>query len=359
MAEPGKTEKATPRRREEARKKGTIARSTEFNSTLILLGLVLLLRLAAGSIYQALHEAVAGRFASLAVAPPLLDDINVFSLGVIMDVARVVGPIALTALIVGLAANFIQVGFLFTVAPITPKVSNLNPTSGFKRLFSRRSLVELLKSIMKLVIIGMVSYLTLRGRIEELIPLMGLSVWEIISYIAGISYLIMLRVVLVMVVMAALDFLYQRWEYEDSIKMTKQEVRDEYKQMEGDPLIKGHIRRLQLEYSRKRMMLEIPEADVVVTNPVHYAIALRYKRDVDPAPVVLAKGARLLAERIKELAREAGVPIVENPELARALYRSAEIGGTIPEDLFSSVAEVLAYVYRLNQKHSGETAPAY
>jgi flagellar biosynthetic protein FlhB len=240
------------------------------------------------------------------------------------------------------------------VVPLKPKLSNINPASGFKRLFSRRSLVELTKSIIKLGVIAMVSYLTLRGRItEELVPLMGMSVWEIISYIASVSYLIMLRVVLIMAVMAVLDFLYQRWEYEDSLKMTKQEVRDEYRQMEGDPLIKGHIRRLQLEYSRKRMMLDIPDADVVVTNPIHYAVALRYKRDLDPAPVVLAKGARLLAERIKEIASQSGIPVVENQELARALYKNAEVGVAIPEDLFSSVAEVLAYVYRLNQGRQG------
>ncbi len=357
MAEPGKTEKATPRRREVARKKGTVVRSTELNSTIALLALVVLFRFGAESIYQALHRAVAGRFAGLAAPLMTLEDVDVFALGVIIDIARVVAPIALTTLVVALAANLIQVGFLFTTSPITPKISNMNPVNGFKRLFSRRSLVDLLKSIMKIAVIGMVTYLTLRGRIEELVPLMGLSVWEIMKYIAGISYLVMLRVAMVLVVLAILDYFYQRWEYEDSLKMSKSEVRDEYKQMEGDPLIKSRIRRLQLEYARKRMMLEIPEADVVVTNPVHYAVALRYRRDVDPAPMVVAKGARLLAERIKEKARDANVPIVENQELARALYKGAEVGGTIPEELFSSVAEVLAYVYRLSREHREGPAP--
>jgi flagellar biosynthetic protein FlhB len=266
----------------------------------------------------------------------------------------VVFPLLAIVLIAGLVANYLQVGFLFSAEAIAPKFSKIDPIKGFQRLFTLKSLTELAKNILKIVIVGSVAYGTISGELDGLSPLMDQSIWGIITYIGETSFKIILRTCWVLIVLAILDYCYQRWEYERGLKMSKQEIKEEHKQSEGDPMLKGKIKRMQRAMARKRMMSKVPKADVVVTNPDHIAVALKYDQREMAAPVVIAKGAALVAEKIKELARKNQVPIVENKPLARLLFKTVDLDRAIPENLYKAVAEVLAYVYGLkNYRKAG------
>jgi flagellar biosynthetic protein FlhB len=217
-------------------------------------------------------------------------------------------------------------------------------------MVSRQSLMELFKSMAKLVIVGGIAYLTIRGEMDGIRELGRMEVASIAIFILKVILKIFFRVCIVMIFLAAMDYAFQKWQFEQQLKMTKQEIKEEYKHTEGDPLIKSRIRKVQMEVARRRMMQEVPEADVVVTNPVHLAVAIKYDRAKMSAPHVIAKGAEFVAEKIKALAREHNVPVVENKELARSLYRSAEVGDEVPMDFYQAVAEVLAYVYKIKGK---------
>jgi flagellar biosynthetic protein FlhB len=247
-------------------------------------------------------------------------------------------------------ANVIQVGFLFSWEPLTPKLSKLNPLEGMKRLVSLRSLTEMVKFVAKVVLVGIVVYTVVRKEIPFMMPLAGQSIQDIGSYICTTILRIMLRTSWVLLVLAILDYAYQRWEFEKGLRMTRQEIKDEHKQSEGDPLVKSRIRRVQREWARRRMMEAVPQADVVITNPLQLAIAIAYENDTMVAPQVLAKGAGPVAVRIREIARSYGIPIVENKPLARALFKDVDLGQQIPAALYKAVAEVLAYVYRLKNR---------
>jgi len=345
-----RTEAPTSKRRSEARKEGNVARSTEINSVVVLFVGVLVIRILAPAIYGELRKLF--EFACGFIDNPHIDErtiMYIFNMS-LLSTAKIVLPIAIGILVMGIAANILQVGWLLTTKPLSPKFSKINPITGFRRLVSMRSVVEAIKNILKLIIIGYVVYFSIRSEMKPMLLLGDAPVGGILLFILQLSFKIILRIVLVMIFLALLDYAYQRYEHEKNLKMTKQEIKDERKQLEGDPQIKMRIRRVQLEMARRRMMREVPRATVVVTNPTFIAIALRYEAPDMDTPVVVAKGKRLVAERIKQIAVEAGVPIVEDKPLARAMYDKVEIGDKIPVEFFTAVAEILAYVYRLKNK---------
>ena len=248
---------------------------------------------------------------------------------------------------VGFIANVMQVGFQISTEAMALKLSKLNPISGMKRFVSLKSLVEIVKSIIKIFFIGGIAYLLVEGEIKAFPVLVHQEVGQILVFIARVAIKICFFVCLAMILLAVLDYIYQRWQYEQDLKMTKQEVKDESKQTYGDPQVKARIRSVQMEMARRRMMDAVPEADVVITNPTHLAIALKFDAREMIAPRVLAKGSGHIAQRIREIAAENKIPLFEQKPLAQALYKMVEIGDYIPPELYRAVAEVLAYVYRL------------
>ena len=279
-----------------------------------------------------------------------IDTIQNLLLERVFQVSILLGPLLLIVFLAGFVANILQVGFLFSSEAITPKFSKIDPIQGFKRLFSLRSLVEFLKVILKMAIVGIVAYLTIKDEITMTLPLVELNVYDILSFLGKVSFKILYITCWVLVILAILDYLYQKWEHERSLKMSLQEIKEENKQTEGDPLIKGRIKRLQREIARKRMMSAVPKADVIITNPTHLAVAIRYQPETMNAPCVIAKGAGFIAERIKEIARKSGVPIIENKAVAQVLYKMVPVEQAIPINLYKAIAEILAYVYSLKQK---------
>jgi len=344
-----KTEEATPKRREDSRRKGQVARSSELSSIAILAAGLLALSSLGPYMYTELSifmvDALTNGIHTEVNALGLRASIATWALGY----ARIVGPMVVLLLVAALGVNYAQVGVLFTLEPLTPKAQRLSPFSGIKRIFSSKGLVELAKGLFKIGAVAYVTYLTIDGNMSDFISYMDMSVGQIFSLCGSIILKLTFRIVLMLLVMAVLDYAFQRWDYEKSLRMTKQEIKQEFKQQEGDPLVRSRVRNLQREMSQKRMMDDVATADVVVTNPTHVAIALKYDMDEMAAPRVVAKGQRLVAQRIKELAREAGVPLVENKPLARALFKAVHIGGDIPEDLFKAVAQVLAFVFQLKR----------
>lgn len=345
-----KTEPATPRRREEARKKGQVAKSGEVGiAIMILVGFIsidLLGPLMWGRIQsmmrlflQTLHE---WDGTDLGLQSLFLSALTTGGI--------VLVPIFGIMFVFAFASQALQVGLKATGESIMPKFSRINPMEGFKRIFSKRAVVELIKSVFKISIVGYMVYSQLKGAIPWLV---GLGLTDLQQ-----SWMLVLEAVLnlatkigiVLLVVAAADYLYQRWEFEQSIRMSKQEIKEEMRQTEGDPMVRSKIRQKQRQMAASRMMAAVPTADVVVTNPTHYAVALRYSADNMQAPQVVAKGMGHVAAKIKEIASDNGVTILQKPELARALYKTTEVGQEIPPDLYPAVAELLAFVYRLRNK---------
>jgi flagellar biosynthetic protein FlhB len=345
-----RTEAPTEKRRTEAREKGNVAKSAEINSTLVLLTGILMLKWCMPWMYGQLSGFMRSLFEF--VAQPRSDIVFFSALLVksLMFLIYICIPVCIAIMVIGVAANLIQVGFLFTLQPLTPKLDKLDIISGTKRLFSLKSVVEMVKDMAKLIVIAAIAYFTIKGEFGKFITLWDVSPVKIIAFMLSVSFDIVIRAVLALLIISILDYLYQRYEYEKKLKMTKQEVKEEHKQMDGDPQIKSRVRSLQREMARRRMMQEVPKATVVVTNPTYIAIAIRYEPKEMQTPKVIAKGKRLLAERIKQLAMEANIPIVEDKPLARAMYDKVEVGEDVPVEFFTAVAEVLAYVYRLKNR---------
>ena len=335
-AEQERTERPTGKRRREAREKGRVAKSREVTTYLVLIGGLAVLYFA-GS-YMVTEMALFMKTTVVQAASLRVEaaDVSPLLSRTIIVMVKVLAPVLLVVSVAALVGNVLQVGFLFSFEPIMPKLSKLNPLQGFKRLISLRSLTEIVKFVAKLALVGVVVYAAIKKELPFIMPLADQSIQAIGSYIFTTIFRIMFRTSWVLLALAILDYAYQRWEYEKSLKMTRQEVKEEFKQTEGDPLIKSRIRRVQREWARRRMMEAVPRADVVITNPIRLAVAIAYKQESMAAPEVLAKGAAAVADRIREIARAHGIPIVENKPLARALYKA--------------VAEVLAYVYRLKHR---------
>ncbi len=268
----------------------------------------------------------------------------------IMVVVKTVGPIVAIAIFCAVASTFAQTGFLITTEPLKPKLSKLNPINGFKKLFSLKSLVETLKNLIKISILMVIVYLSVRDMFLESFNYLYTDLPASVTHLIEVATGMIVRICIAFVAVAAIDFFYQRWDYEKNMMMTKEEVKEEYKQMEGDPKVKSKIRQIQQQRAQQRMMQQVPGADVVIRNPTHFAVALRYKPGIDDAPVVLAKGQDSVALRIVQIAEENKISVVENVPLARALYAQAELNQQIPPDLYDPVAKVLVYIFKLNDK---------
>lgn len=344
-----KTEQATDARREEFRKQGRVAHTRELGSAAVLL-------VSAGSVYvlsrfffKNMYEMFSFTFGQ--------DMVRLVREGNMMDAfafcgqkaAILIAPVMGAAGVIGAASSLLQIGFLQVEDALSPDISKINPLEGFKRVFSMKAMVEGLKSLLKMGAVGVIVYFLLRNEISKIPYLLSYSVEEIFGYLGGITVRLLGGIGTLMLVLAAADYFFQRWDLEKKMMMTKQEVKEEAKSREGDPMIKGRMKRLQREMASRRMMDAVPKADVVITNPTHIAVVLKYSENL-PAPQIVAMGADLVAERIKALAREHNVPIVENKPLARAIFKTLKIGQVIPRELFVAVAEVLSYVYRLKKK---------
>ncbi|MFO7707966.1 MAG: flagellar biosynthesis protein FlhB [Desulfobacterales bacterium] len=348
-----RTERATAKRRQEARKRGQVAMSREIPSALILLTALGVFFFAGPGVFERCTELVGAMFRNLhALRLTTIADAAALAAELFRTIILLLLPIFLPLLVAGFVGNVAQIGFEAHAEALTPKFSKMNPISGIKRLVSLRSLVELVKSILKILFVGAIAYAVISGFLQDFPGLVRYDILSLWAFTHQAAFKIIFYVCLAMLALAALDTLYQRWQYEQSLKMTKQEVKDERKQSEGDPKVKARIRSLQRQTAYHRMMAEVPKADVVITNPTHLAIALKFTPDEMPAPRVVAKGAGTIAERIRETAREHDVPMVENKPLAQALFKMADLGDYVPVDLYRAVAEVLAYVYRLKGKLS-------
>ena len=343
-----RTEKATAKRRQQSRRKGKVAQSREIPSVLILMTAMGFFYFAGSWMFWNISEVVSGIYNQLdTLRMEGVSDVSAFANEMFNRVFLILIPFFVTVLIAGLAGNIGQVGFEMHTEPLRPKLSKFNPISGMKRLVSLKSLVELVKSIFKILIVGGIAYWVVKTEMVKFPALIQQEVGAILVFIGMVAFKIFFFVCLVMIILAVLDYVYQRWQHEEDLKMTKQEVKDERKQVEGDPKIKGRIRKMQMEMAARRMMEAVPEADVVITNPTHLAVALKFDAAQMVAPTVIAKGAGPVAQRIKEIAGENQVPIIEDKPLAQTLHKMVEIGEFIPAELYRAVAEVLAYVYRL------------
>ena len=340
-----RTEDATSRRREDAREKGQVARSTEIVSVGILVACVIYFYFGAAGLLKNIMELMTSGFRTAGQFNITPDSLHYLFIDYILKGFTILFPIMLTVVVAAILGNMLQIGVMFSTESVTPKFSKIDPIKGIERLFSLRSIVELIKNTFKICIVSAVAYVVVKDEISNMIILMDQSVWGMMTYFGRICFKIILATTIVLVILAILDYIYQRWEYEKSLRMTKQEIKDEYKNTEGDPLIKSRIRRLQREAAQKRMMAAVPKADVIITNPTHLAVAIQYDHENMMAPKVLAKGANIIAEKIKEIARENDIPIVEDKPLAQVLYKMVDVDQWIPEDLYRAVAEVLAFVY--------------
>lgn len=346
-----KTEEATPKKKRDAREKGQVFQSKEINTAIVLIAVFFGLKTFG---HYMLNNLLG--FTKIMYGNYLFDE-NVFTIEgmtlifykITITTAMVVLPIAAIALVGGVLLSYAQVGFLFTTKSIEPKLSKMNPIEGFKKLFSKKSLVELIKSFIKIFLVGYVIYSYITDQIVKILTLPNAEVGGIVAFLGESVISIAYRAGMVLFVMAFFDFLFQRWSHNKDLKMSKQEVKEEHKQSDGDPQVKAKIKEKQRQMAMSRMMSEVPEADVIITNPTHYAVAIRYDKEISDAPYVLAKGQDLVAQKIKEIAKEEEITIVENKLLARTLYSDVEIGQVIPQDLYQSVAEILAYVYGLNK----------
>ena len=347
-----KTEKATPRKRAESRKKGQVIQSKEINSAVVLLLALLTIKYLGGHLFGQVRNMYELVFSKYVVE---YEKFNVFVfyqlfMDLLLIMAKMIGPILAVAVISGFIVQVAQVGFLFTTETIKFKPEKINPISGFKKMFSMRSFADLIKSIAKVIIIGGVTYSYLSDKVSTLFNLVDMEPMNIAIFVTSTGLNVGIRICIAMLILAVFDYMYQTYEHEKSLKMTKHEVKEEHKQVEGDPLVKQTIKRKQRQISMMRMMQEVPKADVVITNPTHYAVAIKYDPEVSSAPVVIAKGQDYTALRIKEIAGLNNVHVVENKSLAKTLYETVEIGQFIPPELYQAVAEVLAFVYSLKKE---------
>ena len=352
MAEGQKTEKATPKKRRDERKKGNIFFSNDAVSVVVLLACFFVLNLSsywiAGQIYQFVRYCMglAGRMP----VDGVVGGLNELLLQFVLTFVKAAGPLLATAAAAGLAVTFFQTKLLVSGEALRPKFSRINPLQGVKRLFSLRSVIEALKGLLKIVVLLYLVYQYLANIYKLFTKYLYTDLATSCAHLFQEGIALAMQIAVAFGVLAAADIFYQWWDYERQLRMTKQEVKEEYKQTEGDPQVKGKIKEVQRRMAQSRMMQQVPQADVVIRNPTHFAVALRYKPDQDAAPVVLARGQDELALRIVRTAEEHHVAVVENVPLARALYASTEVNREIPPELYNAVAEVLVYVYRVDGK---------
>lgn len=346
-----RTEKATPKRREDARRKGQIARRPELGAIVGFLAALVMLR--------ATGAEVAANAANLFVVTaqqlqtgssltaPAVHNMLIEATASLVTLSL---PIVLAALVGGVTSNFAQGGLTFAIAALTPRANRFNPVANFKQAYSLNSIVELVKAFLKLGGIALACYGVFQSAITDAPSLIGVPAPEAFAAVGALFYGLAWRAGFVLLLVAAADYGWGWYQHEKSLRMTKQEVRDEYRQQEGDPMVKGQRRRQARSLVQRNLSADVARADVVVTNPTHFAVALRYDREKDAAPIVVAKGADFVAKKIRELAKNKKINVVENPPLARALHRTVDVGRTVPPELFRAVAELLAYVYRVRER---------
>jgi len=344
-----RSEEATQQRREDFRKRGQVAQTRELSSVFMLFCGVLLIWLMSQFFFQQLWDLFNRSFGEdLVVAVRTGSVINFASLAV-TKISLLTLPVMGVFLLVGLVSTLVQVGFLYNEEALQLRWERLNPWDGLKRLVTMRAVMEGGKALAKVALILFIAYLVLRGQLDQIPRLMYFSIPQIFYFLGELSIRLLSGVGFFMLVLAGVDYFYQRWDLERQMRMTKQEIKEEMKSREGDPLIKARIKRIQREMASRRMMEEVPKADVIVTNPTHLSVALKYDQTM-VAPTVIAKGADLLAMKIRELAREHNIPIIENKPLARTMFKTIKIGQMIPRELYTAVAEVLSYVYKLRKR---------
>lgn len=348
-----KTEEPTSKKLEDARKEGQVAKSKEVTSAFEMLAAFLMLRFLIGYLGSAFVGSMFNLYSQIPEYTKLYEGrvqtqtFHMLFTSNLLRILQLIAPFLAAGFLVAFITNIVQVKWKVTSKPLQPKFNKLNPVSGFKRIFSQNSLVELLKSVLKLTLIGYVVYDYLKKNMPPLYQLYDVSLNQGIAQVGMLVINLGIRISLFYMLIAAADFAYQKIKFKNDMKMTKQEVKDEYKNQEGDPQIKGKQRQRMMEASRRRMMQQLPEADVVITNPTHFAVAIKYDPEVYDAPYVVAKGADYLAQKIKDAAKENRIEIVENKPLARMLYANVDVGSVVPPELYQAVAEVLAFVYHL------------
>lgn len=350
-----KTEDATAKKLKDVRNEGNVAKSREISTAASLIAFFICLKLLIGFVGSRLlvtFDTFYKMIPRLSQDGIEIVDMSSLLTRSLLSILIVIAPFLISGFLVAIYSNTLQFKFQITTKPLQPKFSKLNPISGVKRMFSMNTLIELLKSIVKVAVIAYIVYGVYQEHVEELFLLYDISLMQSIMLLYDIIMELGIKICLMFCILAAADFMYQKWKFKQDNKMTKQEVKDEFKNQEGDPKVKGQQRQRMQQASMRRMMAAIPEADVVITNPTHFAVALSYDAGKGQAPVVVAKGADFLAGRIKDIAREHHVEIVENKPLARMLYYNVEVDSEIPPELYQAVAEVLAYVYQLHNKVS-------
>jgi len=345
-----KTEPATPKKRQESRQKGQVAKSMEIPAAFILFFSFLAFTVFGGYMKDQTMHVFRSVFYDYLLWDITIDNVVVLFEKLMIQSLLIIAPVLLITVVIAIFGNYLQFGFLLTGDPLMMKFSKLNPIEGAKKIFGMRALVDFLKSFLKMSVIGYVVYSTLMAEKGNLMDLARLPIENVMSFASTITINLGVKIGIVLIVLALFDFMYQKYEFEKSIRMSKQDIKDEYKKTEGDPQIKGKIREKQRRMALQRMMQEVPKADVIITNPTHFAVALRYDAKNMQAPTVVAKGTDYIALKIKQIAKEHQIITMENKPLARALYAQVEIGDAIPADMFQAVAEVLAYVYKVRGK---------
>ncbi|RDW19497.1 flagellar biosynthesis protein FlhB [Oceanobacillus arenosus] len=344
-----KTEKATPKKRQDERRKGKVAKSQDINAAILLLSSLVTLIVFSKNILGNMMLLFEQFFINFDREVTISSVMQVF-ITAVFELAKLVAPIFVISIIAAIASNFLQIGFLFTTESLKFDLKRIDPIQGAKRIFSIRALVELLKSLLKIVCIGSITFFIIWMYKDEMLMTAFTNAEGALSFFGRVTATMGISATIALLFLAILDYAYQRFDFEKNLRMSKQDIKDEYKNMEGDPLIKSKIKERQRQAATRRMMSEVPNADVVITNPTHFAIAIKYDEKKASAPYVLAKGVDQTALKIKEIAKEHDVVMVENRPLARALYKAIEIGDVIPEEFYQAVAEILAYVYRLEKK---------
>lgn len=346
-----KTEPATPRRREEARKEGQVARSQDLPAAVLLFMTFVTLYWLGPRLWRSFLLIVRSSLSS--ESPARLDDLWPYSVAVAKEIVTVMAPFLIILFVAVLASMYVQVGWLFTFKPLMPSLSKVSPLAGIKRLFSVRMLMRAVSNFGKLLVVATIAYLTLRESAAAIIYAFTFEHHDVFRVGSSLMFKLGMRLSVALLLLALLDVAWQRYRHERDLRMTKEEVKDELRSMEGDPKMKQRRHQVQLQLAMQRLRNDVPTADVVVTNPTHYAVAIRYDNESMAAPKVVAKGADYLALRIRQIAAEFGIPLVERAPLARALYADVEVGQPIPEKLYQAVAEILAYVYELTARRSG------
>lgn len=344
-----KTEQPTSKRRKDARSEGNVFQSRDVVTVIMLFGVFYMVKVMLPTIYETMRNYMRYFFTAIGTYHPLDQSAQIFTYTVV-SVLECALPLLLTALVLGIAAHGVQTRFNISFKVLRPKFSKLNPISGIKKMFGVKKLVDLAKNLLKVSILLVLLVNLLRSDVLPIARMIDMQTMNATAYTLELTFDLVKKVCIAFAIVAFFDFLYQRWDYENNLKMTKQEVKDEYKMTEGNPEIKGRIRKIQRQMAFSRMMQSVPEADVVIKNPTHFAVALKYDPDRHGAPIVLAKGQDYQALRIIKLAEESGVYVLENRPLARALYASCDVEREIPAEFYGAVAEVLVYIYRLNHR---------